>query len=262
MITGKFEKGDRGQICRRPSDGGAWVVPDRRATVELGVEYVLEVVGTIPSGKLRFARAVETVAARRERCIAMITAALADVNQLTGWYVQNIGGGVTMAIEGEKIVFEQVGRVGEGDQRNWLKGPKWFPKIRITGAALNAIRKAWLACEAERERERQGHVVLAEKSREEAEVAHAAQIVKDAEFVQVFFADHPEAAAWFSSASLTFDEVTEQAIKHGLAARLGEAHCVGAYSYHHKRYEQKYVLVVGGKEIIIVHLWDDDGGDD
>ena len=63
-IEAIFENGDRGPICKKPSDRGAWIVLDRKRNkmrVETGVTYIVEITGVARSGKLRFCKALATL---------------------------------------------------------------------------------------------------------------------------------------------------------------------------------------------------------
>lgn len=79
-VFGTFEKGERGLICRAPSDRGPWIVPDRTAKAVQGVEYLLEITRIAPSGRLRFARIVSVV---ETECQRLFDEAVAKVSSIT-----------------------------------------------------------------------------------------------------------------------------------------------------------------------------------
>ncbi|GEM_PF-5428367 len=259
-IRGKFEKGERGPICKRPSDRGAWIVHDEWIDPDLGVEYVLEVTRTYR--RIRYARIVETVAAEyarlREKYEPVVKETLANAANLEGYY--NLGNsGVKFEVAGEKFHFERTGRSGEGYAKNWLNGPDWLPMFRITDAVLEAIEKAKVAYEAKQEQERQEQRAREAQWQAERDAKRAAEVAKDAPLVAAFFADHPEATAWFGSSatSLTWSELSEQAIGHGLARvihRGGEYTIYASFSKEIRGYDATYELIVGGKTITMLRV--------
>ena len=261
MLTGKFVMGDRGPICRRPSDSGAWVVPARgEKTPEFGVEYVLEISGTANSGNLRFARVVETVAAREAALAEEIRQALVDPSKLEGGYLGS-SRYLLVTLGGRSF------RLDEGDRRphkspTLIWGEYVFPLTKAARAALLHAEDVGM------EKARADHV-----AREAAQERHAAAITavakKRAEdeqkLVAAFLADHPEAVGWFGKPveEVNFsNDIAGEAVKRGLAKKVGEVRNVGGLSYRHQFFEQNYVLLVGGREVALTQKWDDDEYDD
>ncbi|MBP9749578.1 MAG: hypothetical protein KBD21_02515 [Candidatus Pacebacteria bacterium] len=261
QLTGTFTKGDRGSICRRPSDGGAWIVPTRGVTVELGTEYVLEVTGQTQAGNLRFAKIASTVEEHnRKLCdyyLPKIKEALEDETRLAGKRYSS-DEYVTVTIEGgEEFTLKRTWRVGGGYRRNWLSGPSWMPLLDITPAVLAVLRVAQEAHEKEQEYERQERAAQEEQRRLEAEerrkkeeAQRLEQVAQDASLVAAFYAEHPEAREWLEQ-EVTWLELAREAVGRKYGRFVGDVK-TGHYSSFSKGmefYDRIFAITVGGKEL-------------
>lgn len=265
--TGIFEKGDRGPICRRPSDRGAWVVPDRHSAVpELEVPYVFEVTGAPASGRIRFARILEKLADRDERLakkfLPLIEGALERPEKLRGFTGPRYSG-VKFEVGGESFVLYLTGKKGGGFARDWLQGPNWLPLLSLTEAALAAIKAARKTLKAAEEEESTRIAKIVAETNAANEVRRIERVAEDAPFVSAFFAVYPEAAGWFTQprADLTRRDIEDESIRRGLAKPIATTR-TGEWPPWPPMQgdEQVYLLLVGGKEITIsVHYC---GGDD
>lgn len=77
-----FEQGERGLVCKKTPDRGAFIVPVDSQGIVAGVIYKVRIVRTAQSGKLRFAEVIETRKASFERTIGQIKEAINDVNNI------------------------------------------------------------------------------------------------------------------------------------------------------------------------------------
>lgn len=262
-LSGKFEKGERGFICKRPSDREAWIAPDRKSAVpEVGVEYVLEITGAAKSGRLRFGRVVETYSAWVRRQVAhyepLLRAALNDPDKLSAVY-GNVDQYVYAEVEGEKWCFRV--RVHHG--QSWLFN--WLIEFGMTRAASNVLHEAYKKKQEKEEQERAERFAREKAWQEEMAAKRREQASKDAPLVNAFFAEHPEAKEWFRrpiDEIRLIDDVAVEVARRGLAKRLSGPECVGGTSYRHKFFVTNYVFTVGRKEVFFELMTDDDEYDD
>lgn len=213
-ITGKFEQGDRVPICRNPSDGGAWVVPERGSILpQLGIPYVLEITKTIAGGRLRCVQIVETLKKflelQKTKFRPLVEQALLDPNSITTTYRTEGGNRRT-------VVKVKVGSHtftlfrGRGGDSDYLSTP-WGDKdnedwIKITPAVkekFNSLERE----DGERRKENEEKQKKENAERNERDrirlarlaEARAEEVVKDAKKVNQFFQKHPEARSWFQA---------------------------------------------------------------
>lgn len=94
FLTGTFEEGRKGLICRCPSDGGAFIVPDRTSqSVEPGVEHALEITGQTANGRLRFARVVVTLANHKAGVVERVQKFCTNITSAEEVLGKDFGGG-------------------------------------------------------------------------------------------------------------------------------------------------------------------------
>lgn len=263
-LTGKFVKGDRGPICRKPSDGGAWVIPDRTSSQPIvGQEYVMEIVGVSKTGRVRFARIEKSIAemARKFReewasvIFEEVKARRFQVGLRLGYVTT-----VTVSPRGVPFAFSLENHWTGG----YLKeGHKWLSPIHVdvaTREAMNAEAKGLQELErAEREERARIHREeqrgIAEQRNKEWTRWLQEQVAQDAPLVAVFFQEHPEAVGWFPEgiASLTWDQIGKEAVRHGLCRFEGEEKTghYASFSKGFSEYTRTYSITVGGEKRLV-----------
>lgn len=259
-IVCRFHKGERGLICRRPSDRGAWVAPEQGTTPEAGVEYIVRIEKEARSGRLRFGQIVCPLAERtnalREWLAPKLEEALNDERRLEATWHYDTCQVLKIIIEGEYFAFEVTERPGEGCRRNWLRGPAWLPLLRLTDAARAALAEAKAAYELQEELKRRARWAREQERRATAAAERAQKVAADATEVAAFVAAYPQ----FAGRVETLAEAQDAAVNDGLA-RQGRLVNRRPYGRGGVLVTHEYLLPVGEEEWVFNHTVDWEDGD-
>ncbi|HEY4515528.1 MAG TPA: hypothetical protein VJJ22_05250 [Candidatus Paceibacterota bacterium] len=267
MLTGKFEKGDRGMICRRPSDKGAWVVPINGSRIpESGVKHSFEVVKTSSNGKLRFAKLLESEAEQTARYPLLVTKEIEEGRYtLEGFDTCNPR--VIVVLEGATLNFS-------ARKVDILLVPYWDNPI-FTGEILCPEGlKIVIVGAHEAEELRQAQVKQAREEAEEQERLRKEEYRKrcnhrhnngsycpqcadeeDTLLLEAFYLEHPEAVQWKHKPEgfvpWNIPQIGHLIVKHGLATPIDEWEPEGGKGDRGRWsvYVRDYVIIVAGKEV-------------
>lgn len=285
-VTGKFEKGQRGLICRNPSDGGAWVVPEDESHVSLDTVYVMEVTRSASSGKLRFVRIVETLKEHNERVkvaneqfrqkyYPLVEKALRDENNLTADYGEKK---LNVMAEDGKVLTLSPHWAGS---TMMFKFKSWSP-FHMTDAAKHIWKQAEEDYFAKQKREKEEGEEKERQRLDQFAENRAEVVAKDAEIVTSFFDEYPQAKERLKTTgpddiayppdnystkrimehlktkglvwNLTWKEVSGAAVELGIAKPKGPKRSTGGADKY-ENFQQDYALTLGGKEIVFTLHW-------
>lgn len=265
IISGEFVHGEKGLICRRPSDRGAWIVPARgQKDPEIGVNYVLEIIGASRAGNLRFALVVEKFSdylkrgekkrqnermERRDR----IAKKLRDPDMFRPQNDRVTVKGEPYENGEERLLFfdEETGFEDQWDR----KGGE--PHIFITKEEVPEA----VAAVQQKEKEKKEERVMEKQRLEELRIEREK---KEADFIGKFFLAYPDSRSWFDQ-MVTQELIEKAAIERGLATfvREYEGRGYSSFSKGWKTFVRVWSLQLGNEVVTFTTSYEvEEYGDD